>query len=142
MRRSWSRSRRGLKIKCLGFVSVSYHRVSFTSLYVQLFASLQNYTYIVLNARCLYCLLLIHMFCISSFNLNVVIHCFGTMLKVEGLEKRLGLGLARSRFRSCLVAKIRRLGLISVSWNCRKVLVLVSSRTKNRMFRSRLGLVS
>ena len=28
------------------------------------------------------------------------IHCFGTMLKVEGLEKRLGLGLARSRSRS------------------------------------------
>jgi len=41
-----------------------------------------------------------------------------------------------------LVAKIRRLGLVSVSWNCRKVLVSVSSRTKNRMSRSRLGLVS
>jgi len=27
-------------------------------------------------------------------------HCFGTMLKVEGLEKRLVLGLARSRSRS------------------------------------------
>jgi len=37
------------------------------------------------------------------------------MLKVEGLEKRLGLGLARSRSRSRLVAKIRRLGLVSVS---------------------------
>jgi len=61
------------------------------------------------------------------------IHCFGTMLQVEGLEKRLGLGLARSRSR--LVAKIRRLSL--VSWNCRKVLVSVSSRTKNRMSRSR-----
>jgi len=36
------------------------------------------------------------------------IHCFGTMLKVEGLEKRLSLGLARSRSR--LVTKIRHLG--------------------------------
>ena len=35
--------------------------------------------------------------------------------KVEGLEKRLGLGLARSRSRSRLVAKIKRLGLVSVS---------------------------
>jgi len=60
---------------------------------------------------------------------------FCTMRKVEGLEKRLGLGLARSRSR--LVAKIRRLGVVSVSWNCRKVLVSVSSRTKNRMSRSR-----
>jgi len=61
------------------------------------------------------------------------------MLKVEGLEKRLGLGLARSRSQSHLVAKIRRLGLVSVSLNCRKVLVSVSSRTKNQMSRSRLG---
>jgi len=59
------------------------------------------------------------------------------MLKVESLEKRLGLGLARSRSLSRLVAKIRRLGLVSVSWNCRKVLVSVSSRTKNQMSRSR-----
>ena len=36
------------------------------------------------------------------------------MRKVEGLEKRLGLGLARSRSRSRLVAKIRRLGLVDV----------------------------
>ena len=38
------------------------------------------------------------------------------MLKVEGLEKRLGLGLglARSRSRSRLVAKIRRLGLVEL----------------------------
>jgi len=34
------------------------------------------------------------------------------MLKVEGLEKRLGLGLARSRSR--LLAKIRRLGLVEL----------------------------
>jgi len=40
------------------------------------------------------------------------IHCFGTMLKVESLEKCLGLGLARSRSR--LVAKIRRLGLVEL----------------------------
>ena len=40
------------------------------------------------------------------------VHCFGTMLKVEGLEKRLGLDLARSRSR--LVAKIRRLGLVEL----------------------------
>ena len=50
----------------------------------------------------------------DRFNLNVAIHCFGTMLKVEGLEKRLGLGLARSRSQSCLVAKIRRLGLMEL----------------------------
>jgi len=61
------------------------------------------------------------------------------MLKVEGLEKRLGLGLARSRSQSRLVVKIRRLSLILISWNCRKV--LVSSRTKNRTSRSCLGLV-
>jgi len=65
------------------------------------------------------------------------IHCFGTMLQVEGLEKRLGLGIARSRSRFRLVANIRRLGLVSVSWNYRKFLVSVSSRTKNRMSRSR-----
>jgi len=34
--------------------------------------------------------------------------------KVEGLEKRLALGLARSWSRSCLVAKIRRLGLVEL----------------------------
>ena len=34
------------------------------------------------------------------------------MLKIEGLEKRLGLGLARPR--CCLVAKIRRLGLVKL----------------------------
>jgi len=36
------RSRLGLKIKCLSLVSVSYHSVSFTSQYTQLFASLQK----------------------------------------------------------------------------------------------------
>jgi len=56
--RSRSRSRLGLKIKCLGLISVSYHRVSFTSQYAQLFASLQNCMYIVLNAGRLYCLLI------------------------------------------------------------------------------------
>jgi len=54
--------------------------------------------------------------------------------KVEGLEKRLGLGLARSRSR--LVAKIKHLGL--VSWNCRKVLVSVCLGPKTEC----LGLVS
>jgi len=34
--------------------------------------------------------------------------------KVEGLEKHLGLGLARSRSQSHLVAKIRRLGLVEL----------------------------
>jgi len=53
-----SRSRLGLKIKCLVLVSVSYHKVWFTSQYAQVFASLQNCTYIVLNARRLYCLLI------------------------------------------------------------------------------------
>ena len=43
---------------CLGLVSVSYYRVSFTGQYAQLFASLQNCTYIILNARRLYCLLI------------------------------------------------------------------------------------
>ena len=39
--------------------------------------------------------------------------CFGTMLNVEGLEKRVGLSLARSQSRSHLMAKIRHLGLVS-----------------------------
>ena len=34
--------------------------------------------------------------------------------KVEGLKKRLGLGLARSWSRSHLMAKIRRLGLVEL----------------------------
>ena len=38
------------------------------------------------------------------------IHCFGTMLEVEGLEKRLSLGLQGLG----LVAKIRRLGLVEL----------------------------
>jgi len=42
----------------------------------------------------------------NSFTLNVAVRCFGTMLKVDGLEKHLGLGLARSGFQS-------RLGLTS-----------------------------
>jgi len=46
---STSRSR-DVVSKRLGLVSVSYHRVSFTSQYAQLFASLQNCTFIVLNA--------------------------------------------------------------------------------------------
>jgi len=49
-----SRSRLRMKIKCLGLVSVSYHRVSFKSQYAQLFASLQNCMYIVLNASILF----------------------------------------------------------------------------------------
>ena len=44
--------------------------------------------------------------------MKVAIHCFGTMPKVEGLEKCLGLGLARSRSR--LMAKIRRLSLVEL----------------------------
>ena len=148
-----SRSRLELKIKCLALVSVLYHRVSFTSQYAQLFASLQNCMCIVLNARRLYCLLICKftyllqckcmrpvLFYVNCFNLNVAIHGFGTILKVEGLEKRLGLGLARSWSRYRVVAKIGRLDLIS--WNSRKVLVSVSSRTKNRMSWSRLSLVS
>jgi len=129
-------------------VLVPYHRVSFTSQYAQLFASLQNCMCIVLNARHLYCLLICKftyllqckcmrpvLFYINSFNLNVAIHGFGTVLMVERLEKCLGLGLARSWSRYHLMGKIRRLAL--VSWNSRKVLVSVSSRTKNRMSRSR-----
>ena len=55
---SVSRRSRDVVSKRLGLVSVSCHRVSFTSQYAQLFASLQNYTYIVLNARRLCCLLI------------------------------------------------------------------------------------
>ena len=54
-----SRSRHlGLETQLRQFpnVSVSCHRVSFTSQYAELFASLQNCTYIVLNAMSLYCL--------------------------------------------------------------------------------------
>ena len=79
---------------------------------------------------------------VTSREAGFAIHCFGRKVKVEGLEKRLVLGLARSRSRSRLVAKIRCLGLVSVSYNCRKVLVSVSSQTKNQISRSRLGLVS
>jgi len=48
------------------------------------------------------------------------------MLKVEGLKKRLGLGLARSRSPSCRVAKIRRLGLVKLQKGHGLGLVLVS----------------
>ena len=61
--------------------------------------------------------------------------------KVEGLEKRLGLGLARSRSR--LVAKIRRLGIVELQEGIG--LGLVSDRKPNvlvlswsRKLRSRL----
>ena len=54
------------------------------------------------------------------------IHRFGTMLKVEGLEKRLGLGLARSRSRDKNQTSRSR-GNAGRSW----------SRTKNQMSRSR-----
>ena len=37
-----------------------------------------------------------------------------SVFKFQGLEKRLGLGLARSQSRSRLVAKIRRLGLVEL----------------------------
>ena len=42
--------------------------------------------------------------------------------------------------RSRLGLKFKRLGLVSVSEKCGKVLVSVSSRTKKQMSRSRLGL--
>jgi len=70
-------------------MSVSYHRVLLTSQYAQLFASLQNCMYIVLNARQIlfnwFTILLIYcnasawdcvwpvLFYINSFNLNVAI---------------------------------------------------------------------
>jgi len=58
------------------------------------------------------------------------IDCFGnpTMVNVKGVEKRLSLGLARSRCRSHLVAKIRRLGLVSVSYTPMCLLLVVSTR--------------
>jgi len=59
------------------------------------------------------------------------------MLKVEGLKKRLGLGLAKSRSR--LVGKIRRLGLVELQ----EGLGLVSDQKLNILiFPSRLGLIS
>jgi len=59
------------------------------------------------------------------------------MLKVEGLEKRLALGLAMFRFRSRLVAKVRRLGLVELQEG-----LGLLSRTKNLVYRCRLGLIS
>jgi len=63
------------------------------------------------------------------------------MLKVEGLEKRLGLGLARSRSR--LVAKIRRLCLVELQEGLGLGLVSdqkpnVSVSSQSRKLRSRL----
>jgi len=63
------------------------------------------------------------------------------MLKVEGLEKRLGLGLARSR--SLLVAKIRRLGLVELQEGLGLGLVsdqkpTVSVSSPSRKLKSRL----
>jgi len=122
---SISRRSRDVVSKRLGLVSISYHigshlqanihslllhcKIARTSFWIQgvyWFASLLIYC----NASAWDCEWPV-LFYINSFNLNVAIHCFDTMLKVEGLEKRLGLGLARSRSR--LVAKIRRLGLVS-----------------------------
>ena len=64
------------------------------------------------------------------------VHCFGTMLKVEGLEKRLGLDLARSRSRS-------RLGLVELQEDLGLGLVSdqkpnVSVSSRSRKLRSRL----
>jgi len=124
-------------IDCILFTTFSFLFVGSTSLFCMVFllfpwlwtttVSFQQHE----EVQCAYVgLRPVHRLIRSSPNLNVAIHCFGTMLKVEGLEKRLGLGLARSRSR--LMAKIRR-----VSCNCRKVSVSVSSRTKNRMSQSR-----
>jgi len=71
--------------------------------------------------------------------LDVAIRCFGTMLKVEGLEKHLGLGLARSR----LVAEIRRLGLVELQEGLGLGLVSdqkpnVSVSSRSHKLRSRL----
>jgi len=65
------------------------------------------------------------------------------MLQVEGLEKRLGLGLARSRSRSRLVANIRRLGLVELQEGLGLGLVSdqkpnVSVSSRSRKLRSRL----
>ena len=51
----------------------------------------------------------------------------------------LGLDVSVSRRSRDVVSK--RLGLVSVSWERRKVSVSISSRTENQMSRSRLGLV-
>ena len=60
----------------------------------------------------------------NSFDLNVAFHCFGTMLSVEGLVKRLGLGLVQWR-KSDVSVSSRSRGIAGRSWS-----------------RSRLGLVS
>ena len=57
--------------------------------------------------------------------------------KLKRLEKCLGLGLSESRLGPRLGLKFKRLGLVSVSEKCGKVLGSVSSRTKKRMSRSR-----
>jgi len=59
-------------------------------------AGLCMYDVVVKNSRSLSHLLMSFLY-INSFNLNVGIHCFCTMLKVEGLEKRLGLARSRSK---------------------------------------------
>jgi len=63
------------------------------------------------------------------------------MLKVEGLEKRFGLGLARSRSR--FVVKIRRLGLVELQEGLGLGLVsdqkpTVSVSSRSRKLKSRL----
>ena len=67
---SVSRRSRDVVSKCLGLVSVSYHRVSFTSQCAQLFASLQNCTYIVLNAKRLYCLLIFQVYLLIAIQVH------------------------------------------------------------------------
>ena len=90
MGRSWSRCRLGLKNKCLGLVSVSYHRVWFTSQYAQLFASLQNCTCIVLNAGCLYCLL------IHKVSFTSLLHTFAIAMQYT-IKKVLFLDFANAK---------------------------------------------
>ena len=88
--RSRSPSRLGLKIRCLGLVSVSHHRVSFTNQYAQLFAALQNCTCIVLNAGCLYCLL------IHKLMSRLLLHTFAIALQYT-IQKVLFIGFANAK---------------------------------------------
>ena len=88
--RSRCGSRLGLKIRCLGLVSVSYHRVSFTSQYAQLFASLPNCTCIVLNAGRLYCLL------IHKVSFTSLLHTFAIAMQYT-IKKVLFLDFANEK---------------------------------------------
>jgi len=124
--RSWSWSRLGLKIKCLCLITIGlvYKSICtafcFTAkLHVHRFECKVS---ILVTDSQVYFIIAMQvqeaewpvLFYINSFYFNVAIHCFGTKLKVEGLQKRLG--LARSL--CCLWPKTECLGLVSLGVVC------------------------